>query len=116
MAWKLFDRKEAKIEGKRCFYEKWIEPKGKSGIVFFCYPEEGRVVYVVEGYGVGTINPKTFRELGGIAPIQTYRFHGFGTARKALTYLKQWNTPSCSGAEGHRLAECLRRLPQIREK
>ena len=90
----LFSRKEKMFKGKKFFFERWVERKSKSGIV--CYSDvkdSGCRYYVVEGYGVGTINTDTFSEIddGCIAPIQRSKHRTEPAARRALIRLMNEN-------------------------
>lgn len=68
--WRLHSRQEKQYMGTLHFYERWVHDRSKSGIIFLSTVKDDRVVYIAEGYGIGTINPKTFTERGGMAPIQ----------------------------------------------
>lgn len=95
-AWELHSRKEVEHEGETYFYERWVHPPSKSGIIFFSdrSKDSGRKIYVVEGYGVGTINPKTFKEIASMAPIQRTEWLTEEEGRAALERLKEENAPS----------------------
>jgi hypothetical protein len=60
--WKLFDRREKIVDGFNHFYERWVETDSNSGIVFYSDVFNGKIVFVVEGYGIGTIDHKMFKE------------------------------------------------------
>jgi hypothetical protein len=60
--WKLLDRKEKIIDGFNHFFERWVETDSNSGMVFHSDISNGKIVFVVEGYGIGTIDHKTFKE------------------------------------------------------
>jgi hypothetical protein len=83
-----------RYHGRKYFFERWVHDASSSGIIFYSTPdEEGKTYYVVEGYGIGTINTKTFseREEAGIAPIQRSRHYDSHEARKRLEALKEEN-------------------------
>lgn len=90
--WELFSRREKEYKDKEFFFEKWVNPETKSGMVFFSTIVGNRITYVVEGYGVGTINPENFDEIADSAPIQRYEFHDLKKARRCLEDLKQFNS------------------------
>jgi hypothetical protein len=89
----LLKRREKWHKGKKYFHEQWVEPKSESGIVFYSSMRrsDGSKYYVVEGYGIGTIDPKTFNEIAGIAPIQRSEYTSLKTAKKGLAELKREN-------------------------
>jgi hypothetical protein len=69
--WRLFERKEKVYRGQKHFFEKWVHDESRSGIIFYStLDERGKTCYVVEGYGIGTIDTKTFTERSMMAPIQ----------------------------------------------
>jgi hypothetical protein len=85
--WELFDRKTKEKAGKTYFYDRYVNKGNDSGMIFLSYDDEaGRTVYYVEGYGVGTIDTRTFEEKKGVgmAPIQTYASYDFEDAKRAL--------------------------------
>jgi hypothetical protein len=105
--WKLRKRQEweftmpdtSKVIG---FQELWIHPDSKSGIMTYAsFEVEDRVCqyghkhlasevyYIVEGYGIGTIDPKTLKEIGGFAPIERTEHATLEDARLALRYLME---------------------------
>ena len=91
-AYHLFSREEKVYKGKKVFFERWIEPKSKSGIIFYSdvKPVEGKY-YVVEGYGISTVNPKGFSVAPGTTALiqrRTYK-HERG-AREGLRSLMNY--------------------------
>ena len=92
MKYTLLKRWEKWHKGRKYFLERWVEPKSKSGIVFFSsIRRDGSKFYVVEGYGIGTIDPKTFKEIAGIAPIQRSEYRSLKGGRKGLAKLMREN-------------------------
>ena len=92
MKYTLLKRQEKPFKGKKFFLEKWVEPKSKSGIVFFSTVKpDGSRYYVVEGYGIGTIDPKTFTAIADLAPIQRSEYRSLEAARKGLAKLMREN-------------------------
>ncbi len=82
------EREEKEINGKSFFYEKWVEANSNSGIAFYMTQKpDGTVIYVVEGYGIGTIDSDTFEEIADGAPVQRTEYGSFREARKGLTKL-----------------------------
>jgi len=94
MAWKLHSREEKEYEGDTYFFERWVDPSSNSGMVFFSgrSKETGRKIFIVEGYGIGTIDPKRFKEIAPMAPIQRTTWSTEEEGRAALERLKQENT------------------------
>lgn len=91
-SWKLLNRKEKTFKGKQIFYERWVEKSTKSGIVFLSgVKETGESVFIVEGYGIGTINPKNFKPIAKSAPIQRYELTSEQEGREILTQLQEFN-------------------------
>jgi len=81
--WKLLNIRIKTVDGYEHFYERWVHVKSKSGIVFYSTictnpqpnfygyeHKKGSVYFVVEGYGIGTIDPKTFKEITNGTCIQ----------------------------------------------
>lgn len=93
MKYTLLKREEKRYKGRKFFFEKWVEQKSKSGIVFYSSMRrsDGRKYYIVEGYGIGTIDPKTFKEIAGIAPIQRSEYRSPQAGRKGLAKLMREN-------------------------
>lgn len=90
--WELFSRQEKEHEGDTYFFERWVHRPSKSGIIFFSNKAaSGRKIFVVEGYGIGTIDPKTFEESADVAPIQRTEWLTEEEGRAALERLKQEN-------------------------
>ena len=90
--WRLFDRRKKMYHGQTFFYERWVHDRSKSGVVFYStLDKDGRVFYVVEGYGIGTINSKTFTERSQCAPIQRSEHYSLEEATEALQKLKREN-------------------------
>ncbi len=90
--WELFDTKEKEFEGDRYFYNRYIHKKSKSGIVFYSTKSGGKKFFVVEGYSIGTINPRTFKEITDSALIQRHEKDTEEEAEKALIELMKENT------------------------
>jgi hypothetical protein len=104
--WKLVQRREMGCkmpDGKEqtLFYEKWFHPESKSGIVSYSsldphssvcsygyMHQAAEVYYVVEGYGIGTLD-SNFREIGDIAPIQRSEHATPDDASEALRLLME---------------------------
>lgn len=90
--WTLFDSKEKEVEGDRYFYNRYIHKKSKSGIVYYSTKSRaGKKYFVVEGYGIGTIDPRTFKEITDSAPIQRHEKDTEEQAEKALFELMKEN-------------------------
>ena len=90
--WTLFDSKEKEHEGDRYFYNRYIHRESKSGIVYYSTKSRaGKKYFVVEGYGIGTIDPKTFKEITEGAPIQRHEKDTEAEAEKALINLMKEN-------------------------
>lgn len=90
MAWRLYSRDEEEFKGETYFYEKWVEDETKSGMIFFSgLDEEGSKVYIVESYGIGTIDPKTFEEISDFAPIVYRKCHDEAEGRQFLENLQR---------------------------
>lgn len=89
--WTPFDAKEKEFEGDRYFYNRYIHRESKSGIVFYSTKSGGKKFFVVEGYGIGTINPRTFKEITDGAPIQRHEKDTEEEAEKALIDLMKEN-------------------------
>lgn len=87
--WHLLDRKRQTYQGHELFLERWVHDASRSGIRFFSVVEAGQPKYVVEGYGVGTINPATFEEVTDEAPIQRSEHEDYQEAREALNTLME---------------------------
>lgn len=105
--WKLGERQEREMtmpDAKKvlAFHELWLHPDSKSGIVTFATFEKedhvcpyghehlaGEIYHVVEGYGIGTIDPRTHKEIGGFAPIEHTEHATLDDARLALRYLME---------------------------
>jgi hypothetical protein len=85
--WRLFSREERKYQDQEAFRERWVHDESVSGITFLSYAEAGRVNYVVEGYGIGTVDPATFRETVEQAPIVRSEHEDFAAATEALRQL-----------------------------
>ena len=100
MKYVLLERKVRRYKGKKIFFEKWVEPRSKSGIVFYSNVKpKGSIYYVVEGYGIGTIDPKTFSEIPGVgcAPIQRSEYKSLAEAREGLAKLMKSNIEVATG-------------------
>jgi len=92
--WKLFDRKKKMWEGKEFFFEKWVQPESKSGIIFFSVWDQAKnkKKFIIEGYGIGTIDPKKFKEIAPVAPIQRFEAYDEKKAKKQFLDLVAMNT------------------------
>jgi hypothetical protein len=90
--WELFDTKEKEWKGEQYFHNRYVHKESKSGIVYFSTENEGKKLFIVEGYGIGTINPKTFKETVDFAPIQRHELENEEDADKALVDLMKKNT------------------------
>lgn len=101
LKWQLLDRKAKEHQGKSFFYERYVQRESKSGIVFYSTLKRVKgkkiSIYVIEGYGIGTIDPKTFGEIGKMAPIQRYELRDYATAKKTLEALKEFNSRLAQG-------------------
>jgi len=90
MSWELFDRKIKTYQSQQFFHERWVHRESKSGMVFYSdLDKEGKIKYVVEGYGTGTVDPDTFKEITEIAPIQRREFLDLEDAKRALKKLQR---------------------------
>ena len=100
MKYTLLKRREKWHKGKKYFFEQWVEPKSKSGIVFFSsIRRDGSKFYVVEGYEIGTIDPKTFKEIEDGAIIQRSEYTSLREAKKGLAELKRENLEAINDPE-----------------
>jgi len=100
--WKLYDRNTKTVDGHKHFFERWVEPESSSGMLFFSdvspkdeknfynyrHPK-GTVYYVVEAYGVGTIDTKKFKEKTGGCFIDRTEFEDLEQAKKFLENKQQ---------------------------
>jgi hypothetical protein len=101
MNWELFSRELRYHKGKRYFFERWVHKPSKSGMIFYStIRPSGERFYVVEGYGIGTIDPYKFREIAGIAPIQRFECDNYYEARKRLRELQRENLELWSSKKG----------------
>lgn len=89
--WELYDAEEKEWKGDRYFYNRYVHKDSKSGIVYFSTYRESMKVFVVEGYGIGTIDPNTFKEIAAIAPIQRYERNNKEEAERVLIDLMKGN-------------------------
>lgn len=92
--WELFDRKTKKVDGETYFFNRYINKKLKSGIIYLSGTSKktGEKAYIVEGYGIGTIDPKTFKEIASAAPIARFEESTEEEAEKKLIELmKEYN-------------------------
>ncbi len=114
--WRLLQRREMVCrmpDGKEqtLFYEKWHHTESQSGIVTYStfeanknvcsygYSHEAAAVYfVVEGYGIGTLD-SNFREIGDLAPIERSEHGTHDDARQALRVLMEDNVALFRGGE-----------------
>ena len=96
--WKLLQRRTKSKGTVKYFYEKWHHTKTDSGIIIKKELDEkiGKPYFVVEGYGIGTINNK-FKEIDGVAPIQRSEHNYEKDARQALNYLMNDNAYLAEG-------------------
>lgn len=96
--WVLHSRKEKNVivDGMSftIFHERWVHKPSASGIVLYSYPKDSGIVYHGEGYGIGTIDPETFKERQGIAPIQPFDATSEAEVRQKLHDLMLENTES----------------------
>ncbi len=128
--WKLFQRRELDCKmpnGKEhtLFHEKWFHPTSQSGIVAYSSFEERKVVcsygcahgaadvyYVVEAYGIGTLD-SNFREIGEFAPIQRSEHATLDDARQALLVLMEDNEALFRGGEFRNRQAATQQLPKV---
>lgn len=89
--WKIFDTKEKEWKGEQYFYNRYVHKESKSGVVYFSTEKEGKKLFIVEGYGIATIDPETFEEIADLAPIQRHELEKEEDAEKALTDLMKKN-------------------------
>lgn len=90
--WELFEAKEKEWRGEHYFYNRYVHKESKSGIVYFSTEREGKKLFVVEGYGIGTIDPETFEEITDFTPIQRHEKEKEEDAEEALFDLMKENT------------------------
>ncbi len=127
--WKLLQRKDMDCkmpDGKEqtLFYEKWFHLESQSGIVAYFSFEERKTVcsygyaheaadvyYVVEGYGIGTLD-SDFREIGDVAPIQRSEHVSLDYARQALLVLMEDNEALFRGGEFRNRQAATQQLPK----
>jgi hypothetical protein len=116
--WKLFAKKEKDYKGYHHFMERWVEPVSKSGIEYFSNVDgNGKLIFVVRGFGIGTINPKSFTERKGLAPIQEYELGNEADGRRVLEMLMEFNYRLANGEKYDKLEKeiALDRLVDFRE-
>lgn len=89
--WELYDRREKEYEGDKYFYNRYVHRESESGMVYFSTLIKDKKVFVVEGYGIGTIDPEKFVEISDIAPIQRYEIEREDLAEKVLIDLMNEN-------------------------
>ncbi len=95
----LLKRREWNSKGNLLFFEKWFEPGSKSGIAFYNTLNPDReICYVVEDYGVGTIDPKTFGKRNDGTPIRRMEYKEYTEAREGLGELMKKNLQMMEGA------------------
>ena len=88
----LLRKREWESKKNWFFLEKWFEPGSKSGIAFYrALNPDGEICYVVEDYGIGTVNLRTFMKKNGKAPIQRMEYKTDNEAREALGKLMKKN-------------------------
>jgi hypothetical protein len=127
--WKLIQRREMDCkmpDGKEqsLFHEKWFHPESQSGIVTYSSFEARKAVcsygyaheaadvyYVIEGYGIGTLDAG-FREIGDIAPIQRTEHATLDQARQALRALMEDNEALFRGEEFRNRQAAIQQLPK----
>ena len=94
----LLKERERNSKKSWLFSEKWFEPGSKSGIAFYrALNPDGESCYVVEDYGIGTVNAKTFMKKNGKAPIQRMEYKTDDEAREALGNLMKKNLQMIEG-------------------
>ena len=85
-------------KGNWLFSEKWFEPGSKSGIALHkILNPDGEIRYILEDYGIGTIDPKTFSKKSDGAPIQRMEYRTDDKAREALGNLMKKNLQMIEG-------------------
>ena len=112
MVWRLKKRVEREYGGKVFFYDQWVEPESKSGIVFMngIDRKSCKIIYVVEGYGIGTVDPKTFKEIADGAPIEHFETESYEEAKRILEMLKEHNYRLAKGEDPEKLREEFKEL------
>ncbi len=90
--WEVFDIKEKKGRGEKHFYKRYVHKESKSGLIYFSTEKEGKRLFVVEEYGIGTIDPETFKQVAGSAPVQRYENEDEDYAEKTLIDLMKKTT------------------------
>ena len=129
MGWKLLQRREMDCkmpDGKveTLFYEKWFHPESQSGITAYStfeanksvcengfLHEAAEVYYIVEGYGIGTLD-SDFKEIGDIAPIERSEHGAIDDARQALRVLMEDNVELFRGGGFRNRQGATRQLPR----
>ena len=127
--WKLLQRREVDCsmpfgKNETLFHEKWFHPDSQSGIVAYSTFEASRnvcgyeysheaaaVYYVVEGYGIGTLD-SDFREIGEIAPVERSEHGALEDARQALRVLMEDNEALFRGGEFRNRQAATLQLPK----
>jgi hypothetical protein len=89
--WEVFDTKEKEKKGEKYFHNRYIHKESKSGVIYFSTEKGGKRLFIVEGYGIGTIDPETFKEIAELAPLQRYELEKEEDAEKALIDLMNKN-------------------------
>ena len=90
--WELYDSEEKEWKGGKYFFNRYVHRESKSGIVYLStITSEESKVFIIEGYGIGTIDPITFKEIADIAPIQRYEIEREDLAEKVLIDLMNEN-------------------------
>ena len=112
MVWRLRKRVEREHRGRVFFYEQWVDPESRSGIVFMNGIDRrtGKIIYVFEGYGIGTVDPETFEEIAEGAPVEHFRTYSYEEARRILEMLKEHNYRLAKGEDPEKLREEFREL------
>lgn len=95
--WEVFDAKEKKGRGEKHFYNRYIHKESKSGLIFFSTEKDGKKLFVVEEYDIGTIDPETFKQIAESASIQRYETEDEDEAEKTLIDLMKKNTAIWKG-------------------
>jgi len=94
----VVERREWISKGMGFFSVKWFEPGSKSGIAFHrILNPEGKMMDVVEDYGIGTIDLKAFIKKNDKAPIQRMEYRDYMEAVKSLAELMKKNLQMIEG-------------------
>ncbi len=85
--WELFDKKEYEERGEKHFHNRYVHKESKSGISYFSTKKDGKKLFVAESYGIGTIDPETFKETAHVEPVIRRERENETEAEKALVEL-----------------------------